>query len=1595
MTMLCLYLCHNQQVMSLVCVLFIVLFHVLVCSRHCCSLELPQPSNASQDGPKRDLPNFSKLNDSNYHKWSIQMKAYLQMQELWQYVEIENVVVAENHDVVPREAADKGVIVGEGAEAAQDAQQAAAATAAAAAFEKGDTIARSILVLSISDDLIEEIDQFRSAAQLWKYLKTQYCSNEPYNKIYLMRKMMNTIAGDVKDLSEYIRDKQKYRKRLLDCGYKVDDMMMCFSLIEGLPKEMHTVKTLLENDKNISLNRVLKVLKSQSFKVKDKSKSKRSRNDVEFDDSDDDQDIALYTNSYNNNNNYNNNNGDSSRYGKRRRLSRDREDKVTYRTCPFCKKRGNNYSMHRPVDCYSNPKRKKKKSEQANAVVTEPSNASSDNMNVDYSFVSFEDMSKLDTSGYVNRNGNKLLDSQYSRSEFNTEYAMYSGNDSNHASTTNYNPSWIVDSGATSHMTGNRALLSKLRTLKDTVRVVFSNHSSGTGVARGIVELKSREGHTLKLLDVLYVPELRVNLVSVKSMERCGFIIVFGNDQHGIYRKVNSRTNSLKLVCSISLIGKLYTLNLEDISNSMYEMCNHSQEYLWHCRLGHVSIHALKKMKKKSLLLLPELSDSLPHCKACIQSKLTVKPFAKKKLNPAKQILHRIHSDVCGPLPLSIGKSKYFVTFIDEYSRKAWVFPMKKKSHVTKLFMDWCRRQQRQTGEVVHFLFTDNGGEYMNGELKEFCNQEGIEHDSSIPYNKQSNGLAERFNRTIVEKAHSMLIHAMLPNKFWAEAVVYATKIYNVVPHSFHKDVPSLRYNSDTLIDYAKFRIFGTECYFHVAKPKRKKLDAKGKPGIFVGLDGHNFRVYDLDKRRVVRVRSININENGFLAPNYWKSSLKDYNPFAKLLEREDDDQFVDLNAIPDVRFDTSEHNHNHEENKLDQDNNLLHHNNASDNPMEHAHIEADVSDQPDHMALDDMLDNLYDDDSTSHSDGTIGSYHMNLDANPSESTANNSGDDSCVQIEPAIPLDSSNEGSDNDLCLRIEPSIPSSRWDADLPALSQHEFYPAGRAHGQSEIDSSESEHSYITEEELAYFSQEPITLPYAFSDPGWKQAIQSEYNSLVSNNTWELAELPPGRKAIRCKWVFKIKRNADGSVARLKARLVAQGYSQKHGIDYKETFSPVVRRESIRIVLALSVSLGLHLQQMDVDTAFLNSDLDQEIYMFQPRGFVSSTHPQKVCKLKKAIYGLKQSPRLWNKNLDSFLRRIGFQSLFTDSCIYTRMDAEGIIDGLIAVYVDDLVIGMKSLSLMTKVKSALSTHYKMKDLGSLDWFLGIEITRTCQSISLTQRTFSAELLRKWRMTECNEVSTPSTTSDGLESDHDLPLTSVSVKQYRSLIGALMYLSVNTRPDLAYTVSALAQHVNNPGEIHWSCAKKVLRYLKGTLNYGITYTKAGECTHESLLDDINLHGYADASYANNKKDRKSRSAYIFFLNSGPITWCSRRQRCVALSTCEAELIALNEASKELVWIRRLIKEITGYKTLQPTVVYEDNQGTIEMVKNPRYHGRAKHIDVRNFYVREIVDQHKITVAHMASKKMVADVLTKSLDATLFIPHRDRLVSQL
>ncbi|UYV79912.1 hypothetical protein LAZ67_18001028, partial [Cordylochernes scorpioides] len=439
------------------------------------------------------------------------------------------------------------------------------------------------------------------------------------------------------------------------------------------------------------------------------------------------------------------------------------------------------------------------------------------------------------------------------------------------------------------------------------------------------------------------------------------------------------------------------------------------------------------------------------------------------------------------------------------------------------------------------------------------------------------------------------------------------------------------------------------------------------------------------------------------------------------------------------------------------------------------------------------------------------------------------------------------------------------------------------------------------------------------------WKKAMEEEFDSLIENKTWELVDPPKNRNIIGTKWVFKTKCNSDGSVERHKARLVAKGYSQQYGIDYEETFAPVVRQSTIRMFLALAVEYNLILHQMDVQSAYLNGEIKEEIYMTQPENFVSRKYPERVCRLKKAIYGLKQAGIVWHERLDNELKNLGLKQLQSDNCVYIKHD-EGIL--LVAIYVDDLIIAAEREDTLKSFKESMKRIFKIKDLGGINCCLGIRIQmKEDGSISIDQERYIEELLAKYRMKEAKPISTPMDSNSKLTKISSIEGENEPVKkvEYQSLIGSLIYLSVSTRPDIAYAVSALGQFSNDPRRQHWNAAKRVLRYLKGTSCLRITYRKSNEA----------LHGYVDADWGGNLVDRKSHKGIVYFLARGPIAWESKKQQTVTLSSTESEYIALCEAGKEAVYLRALLDEMGFGELLNgPTVLKTDNQGAQQLARS-------------------------------------------------------------
>jgi hypothetical protein len=392
-------------------------------------------------------------------------------------------------------------------------------------------------------------------------------------------------------------------------------------------------------------------------------------------------------------------------------------------------------------------------------------------------------------------------------------------------------------------------------------------------------------------------------------------------------------------------------------------------------------------------------------------------------------------------------------------------------------------------------------------------------------------------------------------------------------------------------------------------------------------------------------------------------------------------------------------------------------------------------------------------------------------------------------------------------------------------------------------------------------------------------------EMKSITDNSTWDLVDLPPGHRPIGLKWVFKVKRDENGDIVRHKARLVAKGYIQRAGIDYDEVFAPVARIESVRLLIALAANQGWEVHHMDVKSAFLNGDLKEEVYVSQPAGFIIDGAEHKVLRLRKALYGLKQAPRAWNAKFDTVMASIGFQRSSSEHGVYTRTRGESRL--IVGVYVDDLVItgyGNKDILLF---KDEMKSIFKMSDLGLLSYYLGIEVSQGPGGINLCQAAYAEKLLERNGLLGCNPTATPM--EPRLKMGRESSTPEVNATEYRRIIGGLRYL-IHTRPDLAFSVGFLSRFMEKPHEEHLVAVKRILRYVAGTHDHGLCYTRGDG-------EPAKLIGYSDADLAGDIDQRKSTTGIVFFLGSNPITWQSSKQKVVALSSCEAEYIAAANAA--------------------------------------------------------------------------------------------------
>lgn len=500
---------------------------------------------------------------------------------------------------------------------------------------------------------------------------------------------------------------------------------------------------------------------------------------------------------------------------------------------------------------------------------------------------------------------------------------------------------------------------------------------------------------------------------------------------------------------------------------------------------------------------------------------------------------------------------------------------------------------------------------------------------------------------------------------------------------------------------------------------------------------------------------------------------------------------------------------------------------------------------------------------------------------------------------------------------------------------------------------------------------NEEPWDWNEAKREKVWRLACEDEITSIKKNRTWSLVDLPYGCKAIGLKWVFKLKRNADGSINKHKARLVAKGYVQREGIDFEEVFAPVARLETVRAIIVLAASNSWKLHHLDVKTAFLHGELEEEVFVSQPEGFKVKGKEDKVYKLHKALYGFKQAPRAWSIKLNSILKELGFVKCSKEPSLFRRITNGSLL--LVAVYVDDLLVTGSRVEDIQAFKLEMETKFEMSDFGPLHYYLGIEVIQGKDGIILRQERYATRILEEAGMSECNNVHIPM--DAGLKLSKAPHEESINEKEFRRSIGCLRYL-IHTRPDLSHCVGVLSRYMHDPKISHGAALKQVMRYLKGTVSLGLYYKNDGK-------KDVELMGYSDSSYNSDPDDGKSTTGHIFYLNGSPITWCLQKQEIVALSSCEAEFMAATETAKQAIWLQDLLRKITE-GAIAKAVIRIDNKSAIALTKNPVFYGRSKHIHSRFHFIRECVEDGLVAVEHVAGVKQKADMLTKPLGINKF-----------
>lgn len=1060
---------------------------------------------------------------------------------------------------------------------------------------------------------------------------------------------------------------------------------------------------------------------------------------------------------------------------------------------------------------------------------------------------------------------------------------------------------WIVDTGATDHMTSNLGILTNVKPMKTQMSVNLPNGARAVVTRVGDVLLQNG----LKLLNVLYVPTFTHNLLSIHKLSQDNeCFAVFSPTSCKI---VDSRTYEERgkgVVCN-----GLYHMSNSDCkaesSKAPHAQCMAvtnqsltSQYTLWHNRLGHAPVSKLKFID--CVKHCAHVADQV--CITCPMAKFTKLPFSLSESRAAKAF-ELIHTDIWGPYKVNTRQRfKLFLTIVDDYSRTTWVYLIQHKSDYLKTLEVFYNYAKTQFNASIKTVRSDNALEFNDAGCKAFFQSHGIVHQTSCAYRPQQNARVERKHRHLLEVARALMFQSGLQVSYWGEAVLTAAFIINRLPSTVLNNKCPFELLCKKPVDYTVMKSFGCLAFAVNSVHTTDKLAPRGVPCVFVGYPPtqntqKGYRLLDLTTMKFFTSRDVTFNETIF--------PLNTTTPKPYML------------PLPTE----------------------MPHNNT--NP----YIE------------DEFLLPLHSPDTTEHTP-----TNENIDIpttqpnNPRNTSPTNES-----QTQVVSPRRSSRTHK-TPAWMESYITQPFPKPSANLVTVSTHHVEPNFKCFLSS-----------LTT------NNDPVKFSQAVTDANWVNAMNAELEALELNDTWDITPLPPKTKSIGSRWVYKTKYKPDGTVEKYKARLVILGYRQTYGVDYEHTFAPVAKMTTVRALLAVAALQNWDVVQMDVMNAFLHGDLFETVYMKMPQGYNHfgcrvvlnqgehcDNKTELVCKLKKSLYGLRQAPRNWFSKLSTTLKDLKYQQSLSDYSLFTLTTASSIT--VVLVYVDDLLLAGNNRQEIEHLKKMLSNTFKMKDLGDVRYFLGLEISRSEAGFFVSQKKYTMDLLDEFEVTGLTTLKLPMDIHLRLKADTGMYLK--DPHPYQRLLGKLIYLTI-TRPDITFSVHILTQFMQHPTTAHMDAALKLLRYLMSNPSQGILLASSSAAE---------LKGYCDSDWATCPMTRRSTTGYCVLLGNSPISWKTKKQSVVARSTAEAEYRSMAMAACEITWLSALLKDM-GLQSLPPAVLFCDNQAALAIAANPVLHERTKHVEVDCHFVRDKINSGTMITNHVPTHSQVADIFTKALSA--------------